>query len=206
MNINILFFCVLEYNGSLLLSRAWLREREELAAAPAVGRREWNGEYFFNFGDSESRSWEEARKYGFICGGGGKWYHQVISSIEPGSRVWVRIPGSGYVGVCTVREKAVPAPEAVLSVDGKDVPFLELPLKGHYHRDRTDYDEQEFIVKVDWEVSVPKDEAVHEFGFFGNQNIACRPTAPSWEFTLDRLKSVWGLRQDGGGADAGLQG
>ena len=172
----------------------------------AVGRREWNGEYFFNFGDSESRSWEEARKYGFICGGGGKWYHQVISSIEPGSRVWVRIPGSGYVGVCTVREKAVPAPEAVLSVDGKDVPFLELPLKGHYHRDRTDYDEQEFIVKVDWEVSVPKDEAVHEFGFFGNQNIACRPTAPSWEFTLDRLKSVWGLRRDGGGADASLQG
>lgn len=206
VSINILFFCVLEYNGSLLLSRAWLREREELAAAPAVGRREWNGEYFFNFGDSESRSWEEARKYGFICGGGGKWYHQVISSIEPGSRVWVRIPGSGYVGVCTVREKAVPAPEAVLSVDGKDVPFLELPLKGHYHRDRTDYDEQEFIVKVDWEVSVPKDEAVHEFGFFGNQNIACRPTAPSWEFTLDRLKSVWGLRRDGGGADASLQG
>lgn len=64
VNINILFFCVLEYNGSLLLSRAWLREREELTAAPAVGRREWNGEYFFNFGDSESRSWEEARKYG----------------------------------------------------------------------------------------------------------------------------------------------
>lgn len=58
VNINILFFCVLEYNGSLLLSRAWLREREELTAAPAVGRREWNGEYFFNFGDSESRSWE----------------------------------------------------------------------------------------------------------------------------------------------------
>ena len=30
--------------------------------------------------------------------------------------------------------------------------------------------------------------------------------APSWEFTLDRLKSVWGLRRDGGGADASLQG
>jgi len=206
MDINILFFCVLEHNGSLLLSRAWMREVEAAPAAPLRARREWNGEYFFNFGESESRVWEEARKYGFICAGGGEWYCRVISSIEPGSIVWVRMPGSGYVGCCTALEAAVPASEASFLVDGKDVPFFELPIKGKYHRDRADVQEQEYILKVDWHVAVPVEKAVHELGFFSNQNVACRPTAPSWEFTVSRLRALWGVSDEGGVVDAGLQG
>lgn len=205
VDINILFFSVLEHKGALLLSRAWMKEHEETPAAPVRVRREWNGEYYFTFGDGESRKWEEARKYGFISAGGGKWYSRTLNSLKPGDRVWVNIPDAGYVGLCTVLEEAVPAPTARFFVDGKEVPFFDLPLEGVYHRDMTAVEEQEYLVKVDWVVAVPLSKAVHELGFFGNQNIACRPTAPSWEFTLGRLKSEWGLESGGGEAVAGLQ-
>jgi len=45
------------------------------AAATPVGPTEpWNGEFYWNYGHGEDRSWEDAAQYGFICAGGGVWY------------------------------------------------------------------------------------------------------------------------------------
>jgi len=35
---------------------------------------------------------------------------------------------------------------------------------------------------------VPLEKAVQEIGLFGNQNTVCKPTAPKWRFTVERLK------------------
>ena len=78
--INVLCFQVFAGAQGLLLSRTWLidpAEAQVSAAAPvARGARErepWNGEFYSCFGHGENRDWEEGRRFGFICAGGGAW-------------------------------------------------------------------------------------------------------------------------------------
>ena len=51
-----------------------------MAAEPGEDTRPgaWNGEYYVSMGGNESSLWDEAIKYGFICGGGGTWYSNTL--------------------------------------------------------------------------------------------------------------------------------
>ena len=74
--INVLFFQVFDTTEGSLLSRAWLLDPiDAQVAATTSGRSKerepWNGEYYASYPDDETRSWDEAVKYGFICAGGG---------------------------------------------------------------------------------------------------------------------------------------
>lgn len=60
-----------------------------------------------SLGEGEHRTWGDCRKYGFISGGQGKWYSQTLKLLFPGSRVYVNIPKTGYVGVGTVKERTI---------------------------------------------------------------------------------------------------
>jgi hypothetical protein len=77
--INAMFFQVFSHGDDKFLSRAWLIDPGEtqINAATTVEekaqKQEWNGEYYAAFGDAESRSWEDARKYGYIAAGVGPW-------------------------------------------------------------------------------------------------------------------------------------
>ena len=78
--INVLCFQIFELGAQQLLSRSWLLDpvQTQVSAATPVtrGPRErepWNGEFYACFGHGESRDWEEGRRYGFICAGGGSW-------------------------------------------------------------------------------------------------------------------------------------
>ena len=42
-----------------------------------------------------------------------------------------------------------------------------------------DLERCEYFVPVQWLQTVPLEEAVHEIGFFGNQNTVCKPTTPN---------------------------
>ncbi len=69
--------------------------------------------------------------------------------LKEGDRVWVNIPKTGYVGVA--------------EVSGPDV------AKADYHKRFADDEENsEYMVPVEWIVSVPAKDAVSEVGFFGN--------------------------------------
>lgn len=152
----------------------------------------WNGEHYFCYGAGESRSWDDAVKYGFISAGGGHWYTKTMLNLEIGSRVWVYIPDAGYVGVGTVSAIARPAREAILLIDGKEVNFYDLPLQGNYHKDLSK-EQEEYIVCIDWIKTVLQSDAVSEREFFSNQNTVARPTADSWSFTIERLTELWEL-------------
>ena len=101
--INVLFFQVFTHGAEQLLSRAWLLDpvrTQVIAAATPDGPNEpWNGEFYSSFGHDESRSWADAVQYGFICAGGGAWYSKTLQLLNLGDRVWVNVPGYGYVGV-----------------------------------------------------------------------------------------------------------
>jgi hypothetical protein len=101
--INVLCFQVFAFGSDQLLSRAWLldpvRTQVSAAATPAGPSEPWNGEFYSSFGHGKERSWADAVQYGFICGGGGSWYSKTLQLLGPGDRVWVKIPGEGFVGV-----------------------------------------------------------------------------------------------------------
>lgn len=193
--INAVFFQVFQYGDSQLLSRAWLIDPGQTQANAASsanrnGEKEpWNGEYYMSFGPVSSRSWDDARRYGFISAGGGSWYSQTLELLSPGDRVWVRIPKTGYVGVGRVTEAPRPAREFTVPGSSGKVPALEVLEHADLYRPHADDPEKtEYFVRVDWLDTVPESTAVNEVGLFGNQNTVCQPTTPKWRHTVERLK------------------
>jgi hypothetical protein len=192
VSINAIFFRIFKDEGREYLTRAWLRDPSEVeveAEARAAG--EWNGEFYVSFG---GRDWEEARKYGFISGGGGRFYSQTLYLLSPGDRVWVNIPGTGYVGVGKVEQTVVPVEEfTVTDVNGNRVPITQI--KGLDVSTRTpsteDPEKAEYLVRIRWEKTVPKDKAVSERGLFGSQHTVARPKTDKWRHTIERLKTLF---------------
>jgi hypothetical protein len=197
--INVLFFQVFQHGSEQLLSRAWLIDPGETQANVATttqgkGDKEpWNGEFYVSFGTGESRTWEDARQYGFISGGGGTWYSQTLKLLSAGDRVWVKDPGVGYLGVGRVIERVVPGSEfTVTTANGIETPCLEVLQTADYLRQHADNPEKaEYFVRVEWLDTVSADKAVQEVGLFGNQNTVCQPTTPKWRHTVERLKTFF---------------
>ncbi|MGJ8656659.1 MAG: nuclease [Akkermansiaceae bacterium] len=193
--INVLFFQVFQHGDTQLLSRTWLldpsqtQENVALTAKSKGTHEPWNGEYYGSFGDALGRSWAEAQKYGFFSAGGGSWYSQTLSMLSPGDRIWVRIPKLGYVGVGIVESHAQRADQYIINTPEGEKPCLDVLKESHYHRDMASSSEEaEYFVDVKWLNTLPKEQAFHEVGFFGQQNSVCRPSTPKWRHTVDRLK------------------
>jgi len=191
--INVLCFQVFQSGGQQLLSRSWLLDPVQTqvnAVSAGEGHNEpWNGEFYCSFGDSTSRSWEDAVEFGFISGGGGAWYSRTLQLLSPGDRVWVNIPQQGYVGVGRVLGSSTPAADFTVMHDGVEVPVLEVATRANYHAEFVDDPERcDHFVSIEWLQTVSITQAVREVGMFGNQNTICRPTTPKWRWTIERLK------------------
>jgi hypothetical protein len=200
--VNVLFFRVFNVDdgGDQLLSRAWLVDPADVPVSePRAARKEpWNNEYYVSFGEDHSQSWNEARKYGFITASGGLWYTRTLKQLDPGDRIWVNIPGRGYVGVGIVDGPMQSLAEFTVPVEGEERPAVEVLKEGNYARDMIDNEEAcAYFVPVRWLQTVASDDAVREAGFFGNQNTVAAPRAPSWRITVDRLKELFPRYDDG---------
>ena len=193
--INVLFFQVFQHGADQLLSRVWLidpgiTQANVATTTKRAGEKEpWNGEYYVSFGTGESRTWADARKYGFISAGGGAWYTQTLKLLSPGDRVWVKDPGTGYLGVGRVVEPVVAVNDFKVKTSSGEKPALDVLSTAPRLRERAnDPDKAEYFVRVDWLDTVPESKAVNEVGLFGNQNTVCQPTTPKWRHTVERLK------------------
>ncbi len=192
--INVLCFQVFTHGSEQLLSRAWLLDAartQVISTTKSDGPDEpWNGEFYVSFGHGRSRSWDDAVEFGFISGGLGAWYTNTLLLLNQGDRVWANIPATGYVGVGRVTGLRQRATEFRVKTAAGEVPILDAPTRGTYHREVAEDPEQcEYFVPVRWLDTVPVDRAIKEIGFFGNQNTVCRPTAPKWRSTVERLKA-----------------
>lgn len=195
--INAIFFRVFRDDSKEYISRIWFKdptssgiELEELAHED-----KWNGEFYVSFGHGDNRRWEDAIKYGFVSAGGGRWYSKTLNYLESGNRIWVNIPGEGYVGVGKVIKPVVRADRFMIKQsDGSEMPLAKLPIlsKGMFE-DVNDDELAEYLVGVQWVKTLPIAEAIKEKGFFGNQNTVCKPTAKSWVHTIERLKKRLGI-------------
>jgi hypothetical protein len=193
--INAVYFRFFKDGDREYLSRVWLIDPGE-AEALAVEKRgdePWNGEYYVSYGEYKDRRWEDGCQYGYIAAGGGSWYSRTLDILEVGGRIWVNVPGSGYVGVGRVIEKAKPITEFTLpDGSGKPVPIKQL--LPHTPEVNKPEDQLEYYVRVDWIKTVSLKDAVKEKGFFGNQNSAARPKTKKWTHTVERLKKRWGIK------------
>ena len=199
--INVVFFQVFDHGDDQLLSRAWLIDPAETQANVArtskakESKEPWNGEYYVSFGSS--RDWEDARQYGFVSGGGGRWYSQTLELLSPGDRLWVNIPKTGYVGVGRVTEGVQSARDFMVQTPDGERPCLDvLKQAQRYREDADDPEKTERFVAVQWLDTVAEADAVSEVGLFGNQNTVCQPTTPKWRHTVERLQNHFPKWQD----------
>jgi len=199
VEMNILFFQVFAEGDRRYLSRVWMLDAVEIedqvsrARVEQIG--EWNGEFYASFGvwDPTHRDWEEARRYGFISAGGGRWYSNTLQLLTPRGRVWVKAPGKGYVGVAEVIGSPQKASEFVIhESDGRELPFVNVSSTASYLRQFLDDDDKtEYFVPVRWIKTLSLDKGINEVGLFGNQNSVCKPTTPKWAHTVERLKQLF---------------
>jgi hypothetical protein len=195
--VNAVFFRYFRDGDSEFLTRSWLIDPLEVEAKASRAtkqkkRESWNGrDFYVSLGEGPRRTWEDCVKYGFISGGGGRWYSQTLQSLVPGARVFVNIPKTGYVGVGTVTGKSTPVTEFKVNVDDRDVPILEVSLAAtEVSKPGEGPDDYEYFVPVDWTKTLPKDQAYWEKGLFASQHTACRLRN---RFTLERLVRHFGL-------------
>jgi hypothetical protein len=181
--VNVVFFQTFQENGAQYLTRTWLMDPVEEAPARKASQTKkqapWNGkDWYVGFGEGETRNWEDARRYGFVSAGGGTWYTGTLKKLPIGGRVFVNLPGRGYVGVGVVAGKAVPARDFKVSVNGQRVPLVEAPHQAPNLATAAaqDDEETEWVVPVSWVKTVPPEQAISFKGRYGNQNIATKLT------------------------------
>ncbi len=195
VNINALFFNFFREGEKEYLTRVWLidpGQAENIVEAKRDGI--WNGEYYASFGEGDHRHWEDAVKYGYISAGGRSWYSKTLDMLDANDRVWINVPGRGYVGVGRVVEAVKPITEFTVPTDtGKNVLITQV-INYHSPLDQP-ADQLEYFVRIEWIKTVPLGEAVKEKGFFGNQNIVSRPKDPRWAHTIERLKTRWNIQE-----------
>lgn len=197
--VNAVFFSYLEDDGRRYLARSWLTASDDQAPAAATGvkkgkRAPWNGnDWYISFG-GEERVWEDARKFGFVSGGGGKMWSQAMRSLPKDARIWVNVPPKRYVAVGRVLGPAARFEDATVRVDDKWTPLSTEKLRGSYPGDpATDDDNAEWIVPVQWIDARPLDEGFWEKGMFASTHSACKLRQ---EFTLQRLADHFGIDGD----------
>lgn len=194
--IYVVFFQYFKDGEQEFLARTWDADpvrREGVVREVAKRQRPpWNGQDFYvAFGDPARRSWEDAVRYGFVSGGGGKWYSQSLQSLFLGARIFVYLPQTGYVGVGTVTKTTQRIKDFTVEVDGRQTPLLDAPLENRNIGNGADDEElSEYVVGVDWIKTLPKEHAIWQKGMFANQNTAVRLRDQS---TLDRLIEAFGL-------------
>jgi hypothetical protein len=180
--VNVVFFRYFADGDREYVARTWLiEETEDLGPRSRANRTKepWNGvDWYVSFGEeANGRSWDDARAFGFVSAGGGNWYTRSLQRVPVGARVWAYIPGTGYVGVGTTTGAAQPLRDSAIATNN---------LSGTYSHANG---EEEWVIPVDWQRTVPRTEAFSEPGLFANQNSACRLRN---RFTLDQLYPAFG--------------
>ena len=112
--------------------------------------------------------------------------------LETGDRVWVAVPGRGYVGVGEVVTTRKRYDEFCIDIGGVSTPITGIELEAPSALDEA---HGEHFVGVKWTKAVGLQDAVRERGFFGNQNTVARPRSKKWVLTVERLKALWGIDQ-----------
>lgn len=130
---------------------------------------------FVNIGEAKEegntpRDWSLCATHGFVSAGHGSRYANDMKRIRPGAIVYAYSSGSGYVGVGTALEEAVPMAE--FRVDG--VPLQEKVHDSLLFHDLDNPEMCEWVVRVKWDKTFDRDQAIYRTGLFVYVATSCR--------------------------------
>lgn len=198
--INAVFFRYFKDGKQEYISRSWLIdpdvvEEKSVTSKSESKKEKWNQrDFVVNFDDETYRSWNDARRYGFISAGNGKWYSQTLKSLFVGARVFCMIPKHGYVAIGEVASKSVPFRDAEVVVNGVKKKLIDCDLESvNMKHDLDDLVNCEYVVGVNWIKTVPKEQAFWTKGLRANQNSAYKLRS---QFTIDKVLGHFGLLED----------
>lgn len=188
--VNAVFFSFFRDGESEYLSRSWLVEPSGSDDTVEAKPQRWNGEYYASFGYPRDVV-EAGMKYGFMIAGGGDWYAKSMDLLNPGDRVWVHLgSGKGFGGVARVIAPRQAVDDFMVERDGAQVPVREV-VESDLYTLASDPEKAEYAVRLEWLHKVPYNKGVWEKGFFANQNTVARPTSAMWQYTVERLRTLW---------------
>jgi hypothetical protein len=131
-----------------------------------------NDLYYVNVGEGWSRNWDDCRRYGFLSAGQGVQWSEPMKTLSKGDLVVAYLKGKGYVGIGIVKEKAVSASHFRHNHKSlHDLKLVEPGILTNYNNANA-----EFLVKVKWLKSFPREEAKWQSGkgLFTSQQIVAR--------------------------------
>ena len=117
--------------------------------------------FYVLFGHPERRRWEDARRLGFVSGGGARmWSKRLRDDLRPGDRVYVHVPtkagGPAYAGIGTVTAAGVRAEDFLVS--GRSILDRDDLVSAGLGLGTGDDDLCEWIVAVRWDVAIDPSE------------------------------------------------
>ncbi len=111
--------------------------------------------YYINVGEGPHRHWNDCKKFGFMSAGQGKQFSDPLRTLERGDVIVAYLKRYGFVGIGVVKEKAVKVDD--FRFKGKSI--RELKLVEPFIIDNHDNEKSEYLVKVDWQRAVDREEA-----------------------------------------------
>jgi hypothetical protein len=190
--VNAVFFNFFRDGEAEYLSRSWLVEPDADSVGEVKSPGRLNHEFYGTFGYPRDVV-EAGMKFGFMVASGGDWYVKSFDLLSPGDRIWVHLgAGKGFGGVAEVVETRQPIDTFTVTRNGVEVPVQEV-VSSHLETEAEDPDKAMYAVRLKWLYTVPYDKGVWEKGFLANQNTVARPTSPKWDYTVQRLKTLWGI-------------
>jgi len=191
--INTAFFNVFEAEGLQWLTTDMLLDQEEVEErSERKVRAPWSGYYFVNAGIGEHRSWEDMKRYGFVSAGGGEFYSKRLRQLAIGDEIFLYDKGNGYIGYAEVTSEVHLASEFVTPTG----PLFEQPLaEPRMKRDGVPAEMAEYVVGVEWKMTVEPAKAKRFKGAFANQNIVCKLRD---EATVDFLIKEFHVQRNAG--------
>lgn len=130
--------------------------------------------WFINVGEHRGHlMWEDCVQYGCIGAGGGATYRDALQKLNPGDTVYAYITGEGYVGYGQVLEKAVPVKDFIVAKTS----LLKNELKTEgLERCKDNLELSEYVVRINWLKTYPRDRARWRSGLFVYSATLCRLT------------------------------
>ena len=160
-----------------------------------------NGLYLVNIGEWVHRCWADCREFGFLSAGQGVVYSKPMKSLEIWDIVIPYLAGSGYVGVGRVKEKAIKVDD--FRYEGKTLNQFKLQRSAIFENSHNE--NSEYLVKIDWIVSVDKKDAkwIPNFGLFSTQLVKASLERQKKtieflekEFSLNFKVLLWSIPQE----------
>jgi len=146
-----------------VLQVIWQAGNDEENVTAAVSQEWYQRSRFFNIGENPDSGyqWSDCNKYGFIVAGAGQQYRRIMEQMDIGETIYAYVSKHGFVGIGVVTKKAKPVRLASLAAGQA---FMLTPMDGKYNASEDD-DTCDWIVLVDWQLSVPKTYAVRQTPF-----------------------------------------